>query len=143
MINMIVPIVNKSNHRLPEYAHPGDAGFDLKANTDNPVVLYPMDSVVIPTGIYCSSPKGYYFNIKGRSGLSKRKILVMEGVIDQYTGEWGVTIINLGSGLFTINPGDRIAQAILTPYETVEWKEVRELEDTERGANGFGSSGID
>lgn len=67
----------------------------------------------------------------------------MEGVIDQYTGEWGVTIINLGSGLFTINPGDRIAQAILTPYETVEWKEVRELEDTERGANGFGSSGID
>ena len=139
---MIVPIANKSNHRLPEYAHPGDAGMDLKANLDEPISLKPMDCKVIPTGIYCSSPKGYYFNIKGRSGLFRQRIWIAEGVIDQYTGEWGITIMNLSPYPFIIRPGDRIAQAILTPYETVEWKEVKELEDTERGANGFGSSGI-
>lgn len=141
---MIVPIVNKSNHRLPEYAHPGDAGMDLKANLDTPIVIRPGENAMIPTGIATAIPEGYYVDIRCRSGLMKNLIWAAPGTIDScYRGPWFINLVNLGRDPYMIHPGDRIAQAILTPYETVEWKEVRELEDTERGANGFGSSGID
>lgn len=141
---MEVLIVNKSNHRLPEYAHPGDAGMDLKANIDTPIKILPGQNVLIPTGIHTKMPVGIWANIKGRSGLgAKYRIMVFEGTIDSsYTGEWFVNMMNLDPiNPYIVQPGDRIAQAVFMKYEHINWNEVAELPDTDRGANGFGSSG--
>ena len=142
---MQVQIVNKSNHRLPEYAHPGDAGMDLKANLDEPITLRPMSRILVPTGLHIALPVGYEAQVRSRSGWAlKQGVIVLNspGTVDPfYTGEIGVILINLGENPVTIYPGDRIAQLVIAKYETIEWNEVRKLDSTERGEGGFGSSG--
>lgn len=143
---MEVKVINKSNHRLPEYKTPGSAGMDLKANINEPVVLKPGDVQVIPTGLYMAIPEGYEIQIRSRSGLAaKDKIFCLNspGTIDSdYRNDVGVILANFGSYNFVIHPGDRIAQAILNKVEQIEWKEVTELDSTTRGKGGFGSTGI-
>lgn len=142
---MDVKIVNKSRHRLPEYETPLSAGMDLKANTSEPIVLGPMERQLIPTGLHIQLPEGYEAQVRPRSGLAlKHGITVCNtpGTVDaDYTGEIGVILINLSNEKFVINPGDRIAQIVVSKYERIEWKEVRELDETER-KGGFGSTGI-
>lgn len=142
---MDVKIVNKSRHRLPEYETPLSAGMDLKANTSEPIVLGPMERQLIPTGLHIQLPEGYEAQVRPRSGLAlKHGITVCNtpGTVDaDYTGEIGVILINLSNEKFVINPGDRIAQIVVSKYERIEWKEVSELDETER-KGGFGSTGI-
>lgn len=142
---MKVQVINKSKHRLPEYATALAAGMDLKANTDEPITLSPMERVLIPTGIYIQLPKGYEAQIRPRSGLAcKYGITVTNspGTIDaDYTGEIKVSLINLSADKFVIHPGERIAQMVVAKHETVEWDEVATLNETERGEGGFGSTG--
>lgn len=140
-----VKIVNKSNHRLPEYATPGAAGMDLKANTSEAIVLKPLERQMIPTGLFIQLPEGCEGQIRPRSGLAaKHGITVANspGTLDKdYTGEVKVILINLSNENFVIQPGDRIAQLIVARYEKVEWEEVAFLDETERGDGGFGSTG--
>jgi dUTP pyrophosphatase len=142
---MTVKIVNKSNHRLPEYATPGSAGMDLKANTSEPIVLKPLERQLIPTGIHIQLPEGYEAQVRPRSGLAAKygvTVCNTPGTVDaDYTGEIKVILINLSNENFVINPGERIAQMVVAKYERVEWDEVATLEATERGEGGFGSTG--
>lgn len=142
---MRVKIVNKSNHRLPEYATPGSAGMDLKANTTEPIVLKPLERQMIPTGIHIQLPEGYEAQIRPRSGLAAKygiSIVNAPGTCDMdYTGEIKVILINLSNENFVVNPGERIAQMVVARYERVEWDEVATLDATERGEGGFGSTG--
>lgn len=142
---MQVKIVNKSSHRLPEYATPSSAGMDLKANIDSPIVLNPMDRFMVPTGMYIELPQGYEAQIRPRSGLAAKYGITVcnaPGTIDaDYRGEIKVVLINLSKEKFVINPGERIAQMIIAKYEKIEWEEVRELEESSRGEGGFGSTG--
>lgn len=142
---MKVQIVNKSRHRLPEYETPFSAGMDLKANTSEPIVLGSLERQLIPTGLHIQLPVGYEAQVRPRSGLAlKHGITVCNspGTIDSdYVGEIGVILINLSNEKYIINPGDRIAQLVIAKHETVEWDEVRELKQTERGDGGFGHTG--
>lgn len=142
---MEVKVVNKSNHRLPEYATIGSAGMDLKANISEPVVLKPLKRELIPTGLYMQIPTGHEVQIRPRSGLAcKYGITVANapGTIDSdYRGEVKVCLINLSDTSFVVNPGERIAQAVLNKVEKIEWNEVAELDETERGEGGFGHTG--
>lgn len=141
---MEVKVVNKSNHRLPEYKTPYSAGMDLKANIGVPVKIGPMERELIPTGLHIQLPEGCEAQIRPRSGLSlKQGLMAILGTIDKdYTGDVGVILINLSKDPIIVNPGDRIAQLVVSKYEHVEWKEVAELDKTERGDGGFGSTGI-
>lgn len=142
---MEVKIVNKSNHRLPEYATVDSAGMDLKANIDEPFVLGPLERQIVPTGIFIQLPKGAEAQIRPRSGLAAKNgitVLNSPGTIDSdYTGEIKVILINLSNENFVVNPGDRIAQMVVARYERVEWNEVATLDETERGEGGFGHTG--
>ena len=142
---MEVKIVNKSNHRLPEYATVDSAGMDLKANIDEPFVLGPLERQIVPTGIFIQLPKGAEAQIRPRSGLAAKNgitVLNSPGTIDSdYTGEIKVVLINLSNENFVVNPGDRIAQMVVARYERVEWNEVATLDETERGEGGFGHTG--
>lgn len=142
---MTVKIVNKSNHRLPEYATPGSAGMDLKANTTEPIVLKPLERQMVPTGIHIQLPEGYEAQVRPRSGLAAKygiSIVNAPGTVDaDYTGEIRVILINLSNENFVVNPGERIAQLVVARYERVEWNEVATLDTTERGDGGFGSTG--
>ena len=141
-----VKIVNKSNHRLPEYATPGAAGMDLKANIDEPIVLGPLERQMIPTGIHIQLPDGYEAQVRPRSGLAAKygvTVCNTPGTVDaDYTGEIKVILINLSNEKFVVNPGERIAQLVVVKYERVEWDEVATLDETERGEGGFGSTGL-
>lgn len=141
---MEVKVVNKSNHRLPEYKTPYSAGMDLKANISEPIVLKPGERQLIPTGLHIQLPKNHYADIRPRSGLAvKNGVFCALGLIDEdYIGDLGVILFNFGQNNFIVNPGDRIAQLVVSKYEHVEWKEVAELDKTERGDSGFGSTGI-
>lgn len=140
---MEVKIVNKSNHRLPEYATAGSAGMDLKADILEPIVLKTHSSVVIPTNIYIQLPEGYEAQVRGRSGLAfKYDIVSHLGTIDSdYRGPINIKLFNLSNNDFVVNPGERIAQLVIAKYERVEWDEVATLDETERGEGGFGSTG--
>lgn len=142
---MQVKIINKSKHRVPEYATIASAGMDLKANTDEPITLSPMERVIIPTGLYIQLPVGYEAQIRPRSGLAcKYGITVANspGTIDaDYIGEIKVCLINQSTEKFIIHPGERIAQMVVAKHEAVEWVEVSVLDKTERGEGGFGSTG--
>ena len=144
-MDLNVKIVNKSNHQLPSYATAGSAGMDLKANTDVPVSLKPMERWLFPTGIYIQLPEGYEAQIRPRSGLAAKYGITVTncvGTIDSdYTGEIKVSLINLSTDTVVIYPGDRIAQMIVAKYEKVTWEEVAALDETERGDGGFGSTG--
>ena len=143
---MKIRIVNKSNNPLPHYATEASAGVDLRANLEQPVVLQPLERALIPTGLFMELPVGYEAQVRPRSGLAiKHGITVLNtpGTIDaDYRGEIMVIMINLSNTPFTINHGDRIAQMIIASHEQAQWVETETLEETERGAGGFGHTGV-
>ena len=145
-IYMDVKIVNKSNHQLPSYATASSAGMDLKADILEPIVLKPMERYLFPTGIYIQLPEGYEAQIRPRSGLAAKYGITVTnapGTVDaDYTGEVKVSLINLSKDTFVVQPGERIAQMVIARYEKITWNEVAELDETERGAGGFGSTGM-
>ena len=142
---MQVKIVNQSKHDLPQYATPHSAGMDLRANIDNPLVIKPLQRLLVPTGIYIQLPEGYEAQIRPRSGLAlKRGISVANspGTIDaDYRGEIRVILVNLSDEDFVINDGERICQMVVARHSTVEWEVVESLDDSSRGAGGFGHTG--
>ena len=143
---MKIQIVNHSRHPLPAYATALSAGMDLRANTEEPIVLQPMERRLIPTGLYIALPPGYEAQVRPRSGLAlKRGITVLNapGTIDaDYRGEVGVLLINLSQEPFTVNDGERIAQMVIARHEQAELVEVETLDETERGAGGYGHTGV-
>lgn len=142
---MKVKIVNKSENKLPEYKTAYSAGMDLRANLENEVILKPLERKLIPTGLFIELPIGFEAQIRPRSGMSlKHGITVLNtpGTIDaDYRGELCIILVNLSNDAFTINNGDRICQMIIAKHETVSWDQVEILEETERGAGGFGHTG--
>lgn len=142
---MEVKIVNRSHHPLPEYATALSAGMDLRANLDVPVTLRPLERKLIPTGLFIALPPGYEAQVRPRSGLALKKgigVLNSPGTIDaDYRGEIGVILVNLSNEDFTVNDGERIAQMIIARHETIVWEAVETLDETERGAGGFGHTG--
>jgi len=142
---MKIRIVNKSHHPLPAYETEHSAGMDLRAFTDGPVTLRPLERKLIPTGLFMELPVGYEAQVRPRSGLAvKHGITVLNspGTIDaDYRGEVGVILINLSQAEFTVNDGDRIAQMIISRHEKAEMIQAEEISTTERGAGGFGHSG--
>jgi dUTP pyrophosphatase len=142
---MKVKIVNRSRHQLPEYATPLSAGMDLRANLDEPIVLGPLRRALVPTGLFIELPAGYEAQVRPRSGLAlKHGISVPNspGTIDaDYRGEIRVILVNLSDEPFVINDGERIAQMVVARHERVAWEPVETLDETERGAGGFGHTG--
>ncbi len=140
-----VSIVNKSPHVLPEYQTMGSAGMDLRAWLQEPVTLQPLERKLIPTGLYMALPEGYEAQIRPRSGMAIKRGLSMvntPGTIDSdYRGEIMVAIINLSNEPQEITDGERIAQMVIARYEQIEWTAVELLDETVRGAGGFGHSG--
>ena len=143
---MICKIVNKSTNATPAYATAQSAGMDLRANLEAPITLNPMERAMIPTGLFIELPIGYEAQVRPRSGLAAKHgitVLNTPGTIDaDYRGEIKVILINLSTEPFEIQHGERIAQMVIAKHETVQWEEVKMLSDTERGAGGFGSSGV-
>ena len=141
---MKIKIINKSQHPLPKYQTELSAGMDLYANLDEGITLKSLERKLIPTGLFLELPEGYEAQVRPRSGLSiKNGITVLNspGTIDaDYRGEIGVILVNLSTENFNINNGDRIAQLVIAKYETAVWQEVSEINATERGAGGFGST---
>ena len=142
---MKVNIVNKSGFQLPFYATELSAGMDLKASIETPIELDTLERAMVPTGIYIELPAGYEAQIRPRSGLAAKhgiSVCNSPGTIDaDYRGEIKVILVNLSKEKFTINPGERIAQMVIAKYEKIEWEEVEQLSETDRGAGGFGSTG--
>jgi len=142
---MKVQIINKSKHALPSYATIASAGMDLRANLDTPVVLKPLQRCLVPTGLFMALPVGYEAQVRPRSGLAIKKgitVLNTPGTIDaDYRGEVCVILVNLSADEFVVEDGERIAQMVIARHEQVEWQPVEVLDDTERGAGGFGHSG--
>ena len=142
---MKVKIVNQSAFALPAYATPLSAGMDLRANLAEPVVLKPLDRAMIPTGLYIALPEGFEAQVRPRSGLAAKKgitVLNAPGTVDaDYRGEIRVILVNLSHEDFTVEPGERIAQLVILPCERAEYEEVDQLSKTERGEDGFGSTG--
>ena len=140
-----VEIINKSPHQLPAYQTEGASGMDLRAWLQEPVTLAPMERKLVPTGLYIALPKGLEAQIRPRSGLAIKKGLTLintPGTIDSdYRGEIMVPMVNLSGEEQIITDGERIAQMIVAKYEQVAWQHVTLLEDTTRGAGGFGHSG--
>ena len=143
---MKVKIVNKSGYDVPFYATELSAGMDLKAAIEEPIELDSLCRAMVPTGLYIALPEGYEAQIRPRSGLAaKHGITVCNspGTVDaDYRGEIKVILVNLSKEKFVINPGERIAQMVIAKYEKIEWDEVEVLDETERGAGGFGSTGV-
>lgn len=146
----LLPVKRVSNFSpalpLPDYATPGSAGFDLRADIETDTVIAPMGRAVIETGIAVAVPPGFELQVRPRSGLAARHgvtVLNAPGTVDSdYRGEIGVILINLGDSPFTVKRGDRIAQAVLASYRTAEIQEVADLDPTNRGGGGFGSTGL-
>lgn len=143
---MKVQIINKSHHVLPAYSTAQSAGMDIRANLEQPIVLKPFQRCLVPTGLYIALPDGYEAQIRPRSGLALKKgitVLNTPGTIDaDYRGEIGIILINLSQDDFVIEDGERVAQMIIARYEQAEWAAVDVLDETERGAGGFGHSGV-
>ena len=142
---MKVRIVNHSPYPCPAYATPQSAGVDLKANLTEPLILNPLQRTLVPTGLSIALPAGYEAQVRPRSGLAAKHgitVLNTPGTIDaDYRGEIKVILVNLSDETFEIVPGERIAQMVIARHEQVEWEQVEELDATERGAGGFGSTG--
>jgi len=140
-----IKVVNQSVHPLPEYATDHSAGLDLRASLSSPIVLKPLERVLVPTGLFIELPQGHEAQIRPRSGLAfKHGITVLNspGTIDaDYRGEIKVLLVNLSSDNFTINDGERVAQMVIARHETIEWYAVMQLEETKRGDGGFGHTG--
>lgn len=142
---MKVQVINKSKHQLPQYATGQSAGMDIRANLDESIVLKPLQRCLVPTGLYIALPKGFEAQIRPRSGLALKKgigVLNSPGTIDaDYRGEICIILINFSAEEFTIEDGERIAQMVIARHEQAEWQEVEVLDETERGAGGFGHTG--
>lgn len=142
---MKIKVVNKSNYDLPKYKTKGSSGMDLVANIEEPLVIKPLERILIPTGISISLPQGYEAQVRARSGLAlKHGITIANGIgtIDSdYRGEISVILINISNKDYTVAPGDRVAQMVVCKYEQVSLIEVDELDETERSAGGFGHTG--
>lgn len=142
-----VNVINKGHHPLPAYATPQSAGMDLRANISQPVTLRPMERRLIPTGFYIALPQGYEAQIRPRSGLALKHgvtVLNSPGTIDaDYRGELMVLLVNLSAEDFVVNDGERIAQMVVARHETVDFAEVSELDETERGTGGYGHTGVE
>jgi len=143
---MNVQIINKSKHATPDYETAGSAGMDLRANLDKSIVLKPLERTIVKTGLFIALPIGFEAQVRPRSGLAAKKgitVLNSPGTVDaDYRGEIGVILVNLSNEDFVVNDGERIAQLIIAKHERVNWKEVNVLNETERGAGGFGSTGV-
>lgn len=141
-----IKVVNKGHQPLPKYATTQSAGMDLRANIDEPIILHPMERRLIPTGLYIALPEGYEAQVRPRSGLALKHgltVLNAPGTIDaDYRGEVGVVLINLSQEDFTINAGERIAQMVIARHEQAQFQLVEELDETERGAGGYGHTGV-
>lgn len=142
---LTVNIINRSPYPLPQYETVGSAGMDLKAHLEAPVTLMPLERALVPTGLYISLPQGFEAQIRPRSGLAAKRGLTMlnsPGTIDSdYRGEIKCIVVNLSNEAQTILPGERIAQMVVARHERVEWALVEDLDSTERGTGGFGSTG--
>lgn len=142
---MFVKLINKSHHPTPSYATTGSAGMDIRANLVEPIILEPLDRVLIPTGLFMELPFGYEAQIRPRSGLATKHGITLPnspGTIDSdYRGELMIPLINLTREPFTIQDGERIAQMVVARHELVEWELVTDLEDSDRGTGGFGHTG--
>ena len=141
-----IKIINRGSQQLPTYATPQSAGMDLRANITEPIVLHPMERRIIPTGLFMALPEGYEAQVRPRSGLALKHgvtVLNSPGTIDaDYRGELGVLLINLSTVDFTITAGERIAQMVIARHEQGEFEVVEELDQTERGAGGYGHTGV-
>lgn len=141
-----IKVVNKSKHQLPEYATASSAGMDLRANIDEPITLKPLERKLIPTGLFIALPVGFEAQVRPRSGLALKKgitVLNTPGTIDaDYRGEIGVILINLSNEDFVVEDGERVAQMIIARYEQGEFVPVDVLDETERGAGGYGHTGV-
>ena len=141
-----IKVVNKGHQPLPAYATAQSAGMDLRANLAESVVLRPMERRLIPTGLYIALPEGYEAQVRPRSGLALKKgitVLNSPGTVDaDYRGEIGVLLINLSDEDFTVNDGERIAQMVIAQHEQARFTIVEELDETERGAGGYGHTGV-
>ncbi len=141
-----VKVINKGHQPLPAYATSQSAGMDLRANIDESIVLHPMERRLVPTGLHIALPQGFEAQIRPRSGLAlKHGITVLNtpGTIDaDYRGELMVLLINFSDTDFVINDGERIAQMVVARHEQIEFQLVNELDDTERGAGGYGHTGV-
>jgi dUTP pyrophosphatase len=142
---MKIKVINRSKHQLPEYAIKLSAGMDIRANVSEPVILKPMQRTIIPTGLFIQLPQGYEAQIRPRSGLAAKNgitVLNSPGTIDpNYRGEIGVILVNLSGEDFIVKDGERIAQMVIAKFKQIQWVETDTLEDTERGAGGFGHTG--
>lgn len=143
---LLVKVINKGSQPLPTYATELSAGMDLRADIKEALTLHTLDRVLVPTGLYIELPAGYEAQIRTRSGLAIKHGIVSlnsPGTIDaDYRGEIGVELINLSRDPYTIYPGERIAQMVVAKHETVEFKIVDKLSETERGKGGFGHTGV-
>lgn len=141
-----IKVINKGAQPLPTYATTQSAGMDLRANIDSPITLKPMERRLIPTGLYISLPQGYEAQVRPRSGLALRHgitVLNTPGTIDaDYRGEIMVLLINFSTEDFIINNGERIAQMVIARHEQATFIEVDILDETERGAGGYGHTGV-
>jgi dUTP pyrophosphatase len=143
---MTVQIINKSKHQTPSYETILSAGMDLRANISESLRLKPLERVIVKTGLFIALPAGLEAQVRPRSGLAaKRGITVLNspGTVDaDYRGEIGIILVNLSNEDFLIKDGERIAQLIIAKHEQITWKEVSILDKTERGEDGFGSTGV-
>lgn len=142
---MTIKIINKSTHKLPHYETEASAGMDLRANISEAITLKPLERSIVKTGLFIELPLGYEAQVRPRSGLAAKKgvtVLNSPGTIDaDYRGEIGVILVNLSNENFTIENGERVAQLVIAKHEHISWQEVSVLEETSRGAGGFGSTG--
>ncbi len=142
---MKIQIINKSKQELPAYATELSAGMDIRANISEPIVLKPLARCLVPTGLYIALPEGYEAQIRPRSGLAIKKgvtVLNSPGTIDaDYRGEVCIILVNLSADEFVIEDGERVAQMIIASHEQAQWEQVEVLDETERGAGGFGHTG--
>ena len=143
---MKVKVINCSKHALPTYETEASAGMDVRANLDAPITLAPMQRTLIKTGLFLEIPAGYECQVRPRSGLALKKgltVLNAPGTIDaDYRGEVGVILINLSDETVVIEDGERVAQLVFAEFKQAEWIETKELSNTDRGAGGFGSTGV-
>jgi len=143
---MNIKIINKSTHSLPEYETIASAGMDLRANIEEAVTLKPLERTIIKTGLFIELPIGIEAQVRPRSGLAAKKgitVLNAPGTVDaDYRGEIGVILVNLSKEDFTIENGERVAQLVIAKHERAAWQQVEVLGETERGAGGFGSTGV-
>ena len=143
---MNVQIINKSKHATPNYETTGAAGMDLRANIEEAITLKPLERAIVKTGLYIALPIGFEAQVRPRSGLAAKKgitVLNAPGTVDaDYRGEIGGILVNLSNAEFVVKDGERIAQLIIAKHERINWKEVEVLNETDRGAGGFGSTGV-